>query len=113
MSSLSGSLATTKDRSEIRRNAMTPSNSISSATTSNRSISVDTKNNLNRDRKNLSTRNSSSKKTITLNRSRQRQSLSKSSRQTSSSRPLIDAYRFRDTLRINNTHFSSPHSKLR
>ncbi|CAF0980935.1 unnamed protein product [Rotaria magnacalcarata] len=113
MSSLSGSLATTKDRSEILGNAMTPSNSISSATTSNRSISINTKTNLNSDRKNLSTQNSSSKKTITLNRTRQRQSLSKSSKQASSSRPLIDAYRFRDTLRINNTHFSSPHSKIR
>jgi hypothetical protein len=65
-----------------------------------------------------------------LNRPEQRQSFSKfvsieqqlnhlfilidqSRKQTSSSLQLIDAYRFRDTLRMNNTHFSSPRPKIR
>ncbi|CAF3340229.1 unnamed protein product [Rotaria sp. Silwood1] len=130
MSSLSGSLVTEKDRCETMGHVMTPSNSISLSTTSNRSISTDEKNNLNNDRKNFSIQNSSSKKTFTLNRTRQKQSLSKivsfemkfnclflfigkSSKQTSSSRQLIDAYRFRDTLRMNNNHFSSPRPKIR
>ncbi|CAF0875280.1 unnamed protein product [Rotaria sordida] len=113
MSSLSGSLATEKDRCETIGHIMTPSNSISLSTTSNRSTSIDEKNTLNNDRKNFSIQNSSSKKTFTLNRTRQRQSLSKSNKQTSSSRQLIDAYRFRDTLRMNNNHFSSPRPKIR
>ncbi|CAF2703002.1 unnamed protein product [Rotaria sp. Silwood2] len=113
MSSLSGSLATEKDRYETIGHITTPSNSISLSTTSNRSISIDEKNNLNNDQKKFLIQNSSSKKTFTLNRTRQRQSLSKSSKQTSSSRQLIDAYRFRDTLRMNNTHFSSPCPKIR
>jgi len=122
MSSLSGSLATEKDRSET-----IPSNSISLSTTSNPSIIIGEKN---KNRKYFPIQNSSSKKTFTLNRTGQRQSLSKifyfekklnflfnlidkSKKQTSSSLQLIDAYRFRDTLRINNTHFSSPRPKIR
>jgi hypothetical protein len=130
MSSLSGSLATEKDRSETMANFITPSNSISLSTTSNRSIIIGEKNNLNNNRKYLPIQNSSSKKTFTLNITGQKQSFSKIfsvgekfnclfilidklRKQTSSSLQLIDAYRFRDTLRMNNNHFSSPRPKIR
>ncbi len=130
MSSLSGSIATDKDRSETIAQLTTPSNSISLSTTSNRSIIIGQKSDFNNHRKHLRLQNSSSKKTFTLNRPEQRQSFSKfvsieqqlnhlfilidqSRKQTSSSLQLIDAYRFRDTLRMNNTHFSSPRPKIR
>ena len=128
MSSLSNSLATEKDRSETNAHLMTPSNSVSLSTTSNRSIIIDDKNNLNGSQQNLSIQKSSSKKTFTLNSTRPKQSLSKivclffmenkydhvcmkigkSRKQPSSlSLQLIDAYRFRDTLKLNDTRFSS------
>ncbi len=130
MSSLSGSLATEKDRSETITQLITPSNSISLSTTSNRSLIMDKKSNLNNNRQHLPAQNNSSKKTFTLNGTGQKQSLSKIfsfgktfnhlftlidklRKQTSSSLQLIDAYRFRDTLRMNNTHFTSPRAKLR
>jgi hypothetical protein len=113
MSSLSGSLVTEKDLSETIAHLTTPSNSMSLSTTSNRSIIIDKKRNLSVNRKHIPVQNSSSKKTFTLNKTGQRQSSSKSRKQTSSSLQLIDAYRFRDTLRMNNTHFTSPRAKLR
>ncbi len=94
MSSLSGSIAIDKDRSET----------VAQLTTiSNRSIIIGQKSDFNNHRKHLRLQNSSSKKTFTWNRPGQRQSR----KQTSSSLQLIDAYRFRDKLRMNNTHFSS------
>lgn len=77
MSSLSGSLATEKDRSETIAQLITPSNSMSSSTTSNRSLIIDEKSNLNNNRKHLPVQNSSSKKTFTLNGTGQKQSFSK------------------------------------
>ena len=129
MSSLSGSLVTEKDLSETMAHLTTPSNSMSLSTTSNRSIIIDKKRNGGVDQKHIPVQNSSSKKTFTLNKTGQRQSSSKyftfeknfksfilidkSRKQTSSSLQLIDAYRFRDTLRMNSTHFTSPRAKLR
>lgn len=105
MSSLSESLSIDKDRSETIAHLTTPSNSISLSTTSNPSIIIGEKNN----QKYFPIQNSSSKKTFILNKTNQRQS-----RKPSSLSPqLIDAYRFRDTLRINDSHFSSPRPKLR
>ena len=130
MSSLSGSLATEKDRSETMAHVITPSDSISLSTTSNPSIIITEKNKSQNNRRYLPLQNSSSKKTFTLNRTGPRQSFSrisflpqkfsllflqldKSNKQISSSLQLIDAYRFRDTLRMNNTQFSSPRPKIR
>lgn len=62
MSSLSSSLTPEKDRSETIPQLTTPSNSISSSTTSNPSIIIGDKFN----RKYFSIKNSSSKKTFTL-----------------------------------------------
>jgi len=75
MSSLSGSLATEKDRS----------NSLSLSTTSNQSMKI-----FNKPRYPI--QHSSSKKTFVINRNR------------SSSIQLLDAYRFRETLKMNHHH---------
>ncbi|CAF1539186.1 unnamed protein product [Adineta steineri] len=113
MSSLNSSLTTEKDRSETIAHLTTPSDSISLSTTSNRSIIIDKKNHSNNNQKQLSLQHSSSKKTFTINGNMQRQSFNKFKKSTSSSLQLIDAYRFRDTLRMNNTHFSAPRPKIR
>jgi len=111
MSSLSGSLATEKDRSETMAQVITSMDSISLSTTSNPSIIITEKNKSYHNRKYLPIQNSSSKKTFTLNRTAApRKSFSKS---TPSSLHLIDAYRFRDTLRMNDSHYSSPRPKIR
>lgn len=77
MSTLSDSLATVKDRSQTTGNLMTPSNSISLSTTSNRSTLNNDKKSVNKDRNTASAQNSSSKKTFILNKTKQQQSLSK------------------------------------
>ena len=102
MSSLSGSIITEKDRSETMTQLRTPSDSLSSSTRSNPSIILTEKNKSKTERKSFPIQNSSSKKTFTVNRPGHRSSLQ-----------LIDAYRFRETLRMNQTQFSSPRPKIR
>ena len=68
MSSLSGSLVTEKDRSETIAQIRTPTDSLTSPSTSNPSIIITEKNKSSTHRKYLPIQNSSSKKTFTLNR---------------------------------------------
>ena len=120
MSSLSGSLITEKDRSETIAQVITPTDSVSLSTTSNPSIIITEKTKSSNHRKYLPIQNSSSKKTFTLNRESDSPefvhsflSIDRSKKQPVSSLQLIDAYRFRDTLRINDSRYLSPRPKLR
>jgi hypothetical protein len=130
MSSLSGSLVTDKDLSEALAYLTTPSNSISLSTTSNRSMNIKGEKNPRTNRKHSSIDQSSSKKTFTRSRNTHKpQSTSKfatkritvtlflskgtTRKTTSSSLPLLDAYRFRDTIRLHSTHLSPARAKLR
>lgn len=102
MSSLTGSIITDKDRSETLTHIRTSSDSLSLSTQSNPSIILTEKN------KSYPIEKSSSKKTFTINRIGGRSSMKKNT-----SLHLIDAYRFRDTLRMNENQFSSPRPKIR
>ncbi|UJR33708.1 hypothetical protein I4U23_021137 [Adineta vaga] len=119
MSSLSGSLVTEKDRSDTITHLITPSHSISLSTTSNRSIIINKNTNSNSNQNCSLLQNSSSKKTFTINKTNPKQSLNKlrklppPSTPSSSALQLIDAYRFRETLRANNAHCQSIRPKLR
>ncbi|CAF0725698.1 unnamed protein product [Adineta ricciae] len=120
MSSLSGSLGTEKDRCETITQLISPSNSMSISTTSNRSIVINEKVNLNSNRKCSTLQNSSSKKTFTTTRSNPKPLSNKvrkhlpppPSSSSSSTFQLIDAYRFRETLRASNAQFRALRPKL-
>lgn len=105
MSSLSGSIITEKD---TMTHVRTSSDSLSLSTGSNPSIILTEKNKSKMERKYFPIQNTSSKKTFTVNRIGGRSSFNKNT-----SLQLIDAYRFRDTLRMHQTQFSSPRPKIR
>ncbi|CAF0748665.1 unnamed protein product [Adineta ricciae] len=119
MSSLSGSLGTEKDRCDTITQLISSSNLTSISTTSNRSIVINEKVNLNSDRKCSALQNSSSKKTFTTTRNNPKQSSNKvrkppppPSSSSSSAFQLIDAYRFRETLRASNAQYRTLRPKL-